>query len=360
MLGEKDKSKLPQAQKMSVEQIISGGLWPERWRPSGRLKFEDPERIEDQPVEGVRVTTGYWYYWRSSRTKFNGYFQSPVKFSFKVRYKAHWDADDFVLQKGDQVLVHIVTWEPKRKYEWEGTITGNTARYAIIFTAAYFYYYKTIDGLSRPKQDTMLTFRLDIEVHDRYEGGTKGHYWYPFKSIEINLKHNHSSYRKSKELYGSTIHELTHSAHAENFETRYWFMPRDAEWDGMNSKVIESWARGVQLYLTTKRYSDYSVTYHNEYTGIVEDLMDTNTNFATRGKNVGSEYVSNFKISQVEDALLQSFTFDEWRENFKDANLNGFCVEWGYTWPNFTDSKCMKAITYTESSLDDLFQYWGN
>ncbi len=366
MLGEDDKAKLPQTAKISVEQIIGGGLWPDRWRPSGTLKFEDTKRTADQPVEGVRVTTGYWYYWRSSWTKFNGYFESPVKFSFKVRYKAHWDADDFVLQNGKMIaghvvgIYHIVTWGSHKKSAWERTFIDNEARYAIIFTAAYFYYYKTIDGLARPKQDSIFGPRMDLEVYDGRQSEPGVHHsGFGGNSIEINLVDN-NSYFEFDDLYGTTIHELAHSAHWANFETRYWYKNRSWEFRDMQKRLKESWARGVEAYLTKKRYNNYPVSYGGNYTGIVEDLMDTNINFANRGQNAGSEHVTNFKIDQIESAVLKSFSFEEWEENLVELYPSGTCVVWGYLWPNLSNLKCIKTITYTETTIGDLFQYWGD
>lgn len=79
-------------------------------------------------------------------------------------------------------------------------------------------------------------------------------------------------------------------------------------------KIKESFATGIGVYLTRKVYPEYSRQYFGNYTGIIEDLMDTD---GVTSHNVGShiEEVSGFTIAEIEDAIVNVTTWDGWRDN---------------------------------------------
>ncbi len=62
-------------------------------------------------------------------------------------------------------------------------------------------------------------------------------------------------------------------------------------------------------------YSQYRPGYHDEYTGIVQDMID--------GIGTGDhayDQVSGYTIRQLEDALLGAKTWNEWRDNISRYN----------------------------------------
>lgn len=59
--------------------------------------------------------------------------------------------------------------------------------------------------------------------------------------------------------------------------------------------VVESWARGVQWELTRMVYTTYQPSYFEEYTGVVQDMIDVIN---------GYDQVEGYNIRQLEDALM--------------------------------------------------------
>ncbi len=116
--------------------------------------------------------------------------------------------------------------------------------------------------------------------------------------------HVYKSNRKSDKIYGTVIHELAHSAHWGQGNIIFTFS---------EEKVKESWARGVQWFLTKTVYDGYIPSYSKvKYTGVVQDMMDsdkTNTKV--------TESVSGYTISQIENALIGKKKWSEWRGNIK-------------------------------------------
>jgi len=322
---------------------LSKTTWWSRWRPSGRLTFED-KRVDgtttEQPVVGVRVTAGYSYYWRSSTTNANGSFSSPERWTYSVKYKAHWGADDFYLERDRwYAFGEIVTEGPTSYSAWNRKFTGEEAAYAAIFSAARLYYYSDIDGLRRPHQNKFYSVRLNIIV-SHTEGDALGIHAQRFVAEWIKIwLYSDGSLMSSEQLFATTIHELAHNAHYEHFETNDWSAPRVSEWNSNYSRDLkETWANGVEWYLTNKRYPKHITRYFNHkglrYGGLFEDLVDTNP---VRGESSdrGYEYVSGFKIRDLESCVLKS-------RNFSDLR-----------------SKLLQyPAAYTNSSLDNLITYW--
>lgn len=331
----------------SIEDSLPGPLakkslfgW-DRWRPSGTLKYRD-SRLGDVPVVGVRVTAGYSYYWRSSKTNASGYFSSPERWTYSVKYEAHWDADDFLLEDGDSWNgADLMTEGPTSYSAWNRTFVDQHSTYAVIFTAAYNYYYNSIDGLNRPRENTWTNFALDIQVYNK-DGNVYGsHGVWPWLAnwMEIYLKDG-SAYRASDELFGTTTHELGHSAHYAHFWTRHPMVPRDYEWNYyVGGDIQETFARGVQWWLTRKRYTGYQVpSYSGNYKGNIQDLIDADGVYAKTSD--GGDNVRGFTIAEIEQAAKKSFNLDELRDRLKwDYPSNGTRV-------------------YSNADMDNLFAYW--
>ena len=143
--------------------------------------------------------------------------------------------------------------------------------------------------------------------------------------------------RDSRDIYSTTIHELAHASH--------WHM-NHADFNNTETKVKESWARGVQWELTTMSYPDYggAPTIRPYYTQVVVDLIDDRAPLdrfgSPRNINMGSENltqddVSGYTIRQVEDALRGRKSWLSWRDNLKNKYANA-----------------------SEENLDALFDHW--
>ncbi len=107
-----------------------------------------------------------------------------------------------------------------------------------------------------------------------------------------------------------------------------------------DTKVKESWARGVQWHLTKLKYQYYTGggTKLPNYTQVVVDMIDDSSNEDnTYGKMiVDGDKVSGYTIKQIQDALKGQHTWTKWRNNIKNKINNG-----------------------TEEDLYDLFSLWN-
>jgi uncharacterized protein (TIGR02145 family) len=140
------------------------------------------------------------------------------------------------------------------------------------------------------------------------------------------------------EIYGTTIHEIAHSSHYEN----------GLFFKDLPKILKESYARGVQRYLSIKRYGDWSKAfYDNEYTGIFEDLEDANSTYAKlKGFENPCDRVSGITVPMAEKALFASLSWDNFKYNLMKI------------YPDGTINNEGKRVTYTTADMDALFKYW--
>ena len=106
------------------------------------------------------------------------------------------------------------------------------------------------------------------------------------------MNSNYKLNRDSDEIYGTVIHEIAHAAH--------WKLSK-SDYNPTSTIVAESWARGVQWALTSSEYPGYVPEYRGVYTGVVQDMIDSDVN-SPRKKNstiTPSEFVTRYSISQI-------------------------------------------------------------
>jgi hypothetical protein len=126
--------------------------------------------------------------------------------------------------------------------------------------------------------------------------------------------------RNSVETYATVIHELTHASH--------WNMDR-SDFNDTDSKVKESWARGVQWELTKMVYPNYLGREFSKgnYTLVVSDMIDDDFETGEAPTNKGyyqdeDDQVSGYTIRQIEDALKHKETWNSWRDNIISKYTN--------------------------------------
>ena len=327
----------------------------------GQLKFKD-DYLGDQPLVGVRVTGGYSYYWREAHTDKDGKFRIPEKWSFDIDYEANFDSDEFLLEDGHSVYGEDLEIEKNNKHsDWNETFTGDKAKWCIVWTAAYQYYYGDIEGLHRPRQNEWYNFSLDIQVY--YKSDSKKYVWWGKSSqasynyvptvadwVEINTKN-----RKSREIYANVMHELAHSSHYENMSTHQWYYPQSVEFSNLPTRLKETYAVGIDYYFQKKRYGNkggagwdgygriYDYWSSNGYTGLVQDLIDNDSYFAKdaeKSKKTG-DAVSGFTINEIENAVIHSTSWNGLRDYIKK---------------NYPANSKRK---YKAADMDKLFDYWS-
>jgi uncharacterized protein (TIGR02145 family) len=356
----------------NADDIVALSL-PGSWRPEGTLKFYD-ELKGEVPLVGVEVTLGYFFNWESHRTDEAGRFRSPDKWTFRVDYEATFESAQFELQDGHSLrdwynLLDyrevLKIYEKDTKSEWIETFYGKEAKWCVVWTAAYNYWKGKIYGLKRPMQKTLLS--LDIQVYykdnrdfynDRRGTSNTGEFQYPILfSILVNTWES-DSFRSDKSIYGTTIHEIAHSSHYENKKSidaldRIIILNEGIAFDfndtygSLSDRLKETYAKGIERYLTIKRYGTWDGGYnewHKGYTGLFEDLEDTNATYA-RG-NFYCDKVSGITAPMAEKAVFNSFTW-----NHLKSNLMKY-------YPNGTINENDKKVSYTEADMNALFDFW--
>ena len=328
------------------KQTMAWSLFGGGKKLGGHLTFQD-DQLGEQPLVGVRVTGGYSYYWREAHTDKNGKFKLPEKWTFKIDYEANFDAEDFLLEDGHSWYGEDLEIEHNNyKSDWNEKFTGNKAKWCIVWTAAYQYWYGDNFGLKRPRQNTLANMSLDIVVYyknkkdyDKDVGcsgnsigcSESGAFFFDDKLSILAYGHG------SKDIYQTTVHEVAHSSQYQN--------QKKGSFKNLAVIYKESYARGIEIYFAKKRYggseSSYSGWFFRDYTGIVADLMDATTKTADMKKNIDN--VSGFTINQIETAFFNSNSMDAMKAYLKEK------------YPSGKDGR-----KYTSSDMDKLFNYWIN
>ena len=282
------------------------------WRPGGRLRYEDTTSKKDVPMEGVPIRYRRILVVHQCCTDAEGYFNFG-RMRGKVSYYAKWQRDDFHIRGIGKAVTVAKTWlsgrgrrrvdfviRPDRSEAW---------KYASVFRAAHYYYYKHAElGLSRPG-DRNLVIRLSYKTPSK-----DGVFISPQFPGTSNIKVYYHKLSNSYEFFGITIHEIAHSAHFNWDKIRYW---------QTSTKVKEAWARGVENRATMKVYNMINNNYNGTYTGIVMGLMDIDTNVGNGDISKQKETVSGFTISEIEASLRGATTWTRWRDNLKHKTYNG-------------------------------------
>lgn len=209
---------------------------------------------------------------------------------------------------------------PKKEGNWDLEMKDDKQEYyATIFRAAHHYYYKDIKGLKRPPTNSFWRTKLRIKAFYESNGEVNGSHREERRFLGAQIK-IYNPENPSIDIYGTVIHELSHASH--------WNMAR-SDFDDSESKVKESWARGVQWELTRMVYPNYTVSeIRPKYTLVVKDMIDND--------NSTQDLVTGYSIKQIEDALVGRKTWNDWRDNIKNLHNNA-----------------------TENNLDALFTYWN-
>lgn len=159
----------------------------------------------------------------------------------------------------------------------------------------------------------------------------------------------------SDNVYGTTIHELAHTAHWDMDRSAFRQLVKDAYkipvlYPSINNSteaIIESWPTGVEWVFTTHRYRTYLsnpsfnyptypsnlfnyqdrkiegfTTRANDliYTSIIIDLMDNENQRITRGNGRPTDRVSGYTIGQIERALRGARSWNQFRDRVKNIN----------------------------------------
>jgi uncharacterized protein (TIGR02145 family) len=341
---------------IDTDNIVAWSLFPSKWRPSGTLTFKD-DFLGTRPLVGIRVTAGYSFYWRSSKTDNNGYFSSPERWTFSVDYEANFDSQQFLLEDGHSWYGEDLEIEKNnKKSAWNETFNGNQAKWCIVWTAAWNYWYGNIYGLKRPRQNEWWNQSLDIQVYYKnnndYDNEAKKNTSGYYRTVVIFEDISIQTYgRNHIQIYGTTIHEVAHSSHYWNLKA---ILGMSAVTYGLFPDILkETYADGIGRYLTNKHYGDgawnknYTI---GKYTGLFEDLEDAYSTFAKTGYiEKECDKVSGITAPMVEKAVFKTTIINSWKK-LKDSLINDY--------PNGTSNEEGGIVSYTQAAMDALFSYW--
>ena len=297
----------------------------------------------------VKVRARRWFTTYEGITNSQGYFECNGQFKKEANYSFNWERYHFSIRSGEYGQAKYDG--PKQKGNWNLVIDGGSHEYhAIIFRAAFHYYYGNIQGLRRPPLNEVLCSQMKIAAkyeYNPYYLGFHNSLWYQTIGITPRIK-IYNPQAQSDTIYATTIHELAHTSHWNIDRNLY----NEVGFEAIESIVIESWATGVQWSLTKMTYSDYDINndFYSRcfYTGIVRDLIDgTGSKKSYHYYNYDNndyidkelsyyDRVCGYTIKQIEDALVDVRTWNEWRDNIKNMYENS-----------------------TESHLNSAFTYWN-
>jgi hypothetical protein len=214
------------------------------------------------------------------------------------------------------------------------------------------FYYHNIGGLTRPPTNNFWKTQIKIAAVEVSQGtsSTKMQAGHGTFGIVPHIKIKQYGL-SSEKVYGTTIHELAHTAH--------WRVD-PISWDdlveqgylynfGSNNpgpagasarRLMESWATGVEIYLTNMRYrrlGSYGYDYQNTnlqdrkiddgkgmskfYTTTFYDMTDTYNQRSVHGYLVPIDRVSGVTWRNMEKSLIGSTRWEECRD--KNIAISG-------------------------------------
>lgn len=304
------------------------------WRPAGTMKVWDDNLAVYVPIKHLKVRARRWFTTYTGITNANGYYSCDGTFKRDANYSIQFERYDFEIR--DHWLSTANINGPKKRGDWDLNMKDDIKEFwATIFRATSHYYYDDIHGLRRPPENSFWQTQLKIKAKYEDDPDINGSHsparrFLGLGSAIFIYYNNHNS----RDIYGTTIHELAHASH--------WKMDKD-NYNCMNDSycfwvccdgdlvVSESWARGVQWNLTSMIYPSSIMSgypsYSGFYTGVVQDMIDGTG---------GYDQVSGYTIRQIEDALNGVQTWEAWKNNIKNSYNNA-----------------------TENNLDQLFDYWN-
>lgn len=304
-----------------------------QWRAGGRLRYEDNYLNTIVALEGVPVRMRYHVITYQNCTDKNGYFQSPKTKSGDCKYSIEWKRDVFRIIPEHRLFVtaDYVIQENKSRVDKIFKKCDNVDQwiYASLFIPAHEYFYGDRCGTQSPEKNIEITPKT--EDKEQISGNCC-----PVRPKEIRIFRYYSNNKEknSASYYGTTIHELAHSAHCEYVGLLTFALVDDC--------VADSWAVGVQDYFSLRKYGRYGrlishSSYGSQYTGVVNDLRDNDVEDSRFNQGYYYDKVSGYTLLDVQKALK------------------------GVTkWATFKNQiKNVKSIDdETKKNIDDLFYYW--
>lgn len=301
-----------------------------------------------------------WFTVDSGITDGNGNFQTGTVRG-KARYVIQWERFNYSVRDGS--LFQAETHGPNVKNEsWNPIIDGGKDEYhSLIHQAAHDFYYGNRFGLISPPMNNHLYYfgrQMQVKIAGRLTNTGSSSYSHARSEITFGLLaqvHVRAYGSTSDQVYGTTIHELSHALHSVKDRATYNNIVRDAYWFGSgevlnrNRRLLESWPTAVEILMTLERYKvRYNITnytvfengYHyrnyqnrtiavnNHYTSGIYDMTDTVNQRSAYGPGYPLDQVSGYTIKELENALPNSTYWNSYRDNIKAMYPNKSTIQY--------------------------------
>ena len=325
------------------------------------------------PLKGAQVLLRDTFTIGNEITDENGYFSFDELRGDK-RYIIQWERYEYSIRNGS--LFQAETRGPKQNTRWDYDIKGGDDEYhGMIHLGAYDYYYGSRFGLTSPPTNFFTGRQLKIAAREIDGGSTGSSYSHIKNDLSLGIAaqiHIKAWSRSSDRIYGTTVHELAHASHSMVDRGSYDNIVRDAwiiPWQGgavenNNRRLLETWARTVEIMFSLKRYRDDAGNpnyeygnsdrrnYRNlqnlrildeiHYTSAGYDMIDninqrSDTNFGNGSKSYPIDRVEGYTLKELESALVDARYWNQWRDNIiskYDNSTERYLTELFNNWPN--------------------------
>lgn len=315
-----------------------GGSYPpndpfrngEDWRPHGRLTVFDEVKNQTIGVEGIIVRARRWFTTYTGISDANGYYAVDGWYTRPANYWLDFERYDFSINDHGGGPREISG--PKIEVAWDVNFEGYDKFCSTMFRAAFHYYYKDIQGLRRPPQNSFWATQMKLGAYYSENDEANGNHAPIRRLFGIGEAiHIYNPSRRIDDIYATTIHELGHAVH--------WDMG-SSDYHNSDDNVSETWSNGVQWVLTKAEYPNYRGRPNGtlKYTNFIMDLIDSpSQEYSGYGTFAPIDQVQGYNIVQIQNALTNVRKLVDWKNNIKDIYDNN-----------------------TENNLDALYNYWVN
>ena len=278
--------------------------------PSGNITYRDSTLQRYTGCYGMSVRANRLTKKAYGHCDDNGDFVCDDSFKYNWTYNVYFSRTDFEMRRDTSneefflkfsgyhgpLNLRFRSYDPSSEY-------FDCVFYCEILKAACQYYYGNIYGLERPPMKDELSDRLYIHAC-RYNdpddlGSFTGNKSRPYIRIQRDSNYGRLS---SIDIFSTVMHELTHAVH--------WKKLGYETYKSCENIVKETLTTGIEWYLTTNTYNGYTYTlsYNNEYTGLIKDLID---NDGVCTANIyATENISGFNILDLENYFTYGLSYD--------------------------------------------------
>jgi hypothetical protein len=341
-----------------------------RWWPNGNITVFDEVAGMNKPVVGAQVLIRQWFTVRQGITDENGNFStSSVRGS--ARYILQWERYHYSIRNGSLFQAETKSATQQKEEPWNLNITGGDDKYhALIHQAAHDYYYGHRFGLDSPPKNNFIYFiglpgqafgvlgQIKIAARESAPWGIASSYSHIRGDLTYGLApqiHIKAFGRPSDDVYGTTIHELTHAQHSVLDRGSYDNIVRDAfvgssSVQNRNRRLLETWPTTVEIMMTVDRYrtkfgnptyqykrnkQSLTIQDENHYTSGGFDMIDDFNQSVIFDNRFPIDRVNGYTLKQLEQSLIGARHWGQWRDNIKNKYDNP-----------------------TEQFVDELFNNW--